>query len=238
MKLKDISTYEENGRFYMRLTYVYKDDKGNEHTRIYPKIDFPVDMSEDLPIMLPDFIHSSIFEARDPKVLYGEVFVHTGSVSVPANVDIVERVGPGPLKKPVPDISTDISRYNRFDDVYFADYISRPCIKEMTLEEIEKKLGYKVKVVSGKEETIEPRNIHGEREIGHLHRPKVDMSCILDVRGKSVTAVNTNAITVQDQMMIHVGHASYILTIRKRSDIYENRQKRIFGIYRFIKQTL
>lgn len=148
MKLKDISTYEEKGRFYMKLTYVYEDDKGNEHTRIYPKIDFPVDMSEDLPIMLPDFIHSSIFEARDPKVLYGEVFVHTGSVSVPADIRIVERIGPGSLKKPVPDISTDVSRYNRFDDVYFADYISGPCIKEMTLEEIEKKLGYKVKIVS------------------------------------------------------------------------------------------
>lgn len=152
MRLKDISTYEENGRFYMKLTYVYEDIKGNEHTRIYPKVDFPVQMSEDLPIVLPDFIHSYILEARDSKVLYGDVFVHTGSVSVPADIRIVERIGPGPMKKPIPDTSTDVSRYDRFDDVYYVDYISKPRVKEMTLEEIEKKLGYKVKVVSDKKE--------------------------------------------------------------------------------------
>lgn len=163
MKLKDISTYEEKGRFYMKLTYIYEDAKGNEHTRIYPKVDFPITLSKDLPIVEEMSFGPGMISHNDLQISYGDVFIHTGSVSVPANIDIAERVGPGPLKKPVPDISTDASRYNRVDDVYFADYISKPCVKEMTLEEIEKKLGYKVKVVSGKEETIEPLNIHGER---------------------------------------------------------------------------
>lgn len=163
MKLKDISTYEEKGRFYMKLTYVYEDTKGNEHTRIYPKVDFPIALSTDLPIVEEMSFGPGMISRNDLQISYGDVFIHTGSVSVPANIDIAERVGPGPLKEPVPDISTDVSRYNRVDDVYFADYISKPCVKEMTLEEIEKKLGYKVKVVSGKEETIEQLNIHGER---------------------------------------------------------------------------
>lgn len=167
MKLKDISTYEEKGRFYMKLTYVYEDTKGNEHTRIYPKVDFPIALSTDLPIVEEMSFGPGMISRNDLQISYGDVFIHTGSVSVPANIDIAERVGPGPLKEPVPDISTDVSRYDRVDDVYFADYISKPCVKEMTLEEIEKKLGYKVKVVSGKEETIEPLNIHGVRIEGN-----------------------------------------------------------------------
>lgn len=163
MKLKDISVYEEKGRFYMKLTYVYADAKGNAHTRVYPKVDFPITLSTDLPVVEEMSFGPGMLSINDLQISYGDVFIHTGSVSVPANIDIAERVGPGPLKEPVPDISTDVSRYNRVDDVYFADYISKPCVKEMTLEEIERRLGYKVKVVSSKEETIELPNIHGDR---------------------------------------------------------------------------
>lgn len=156
MKLKDISTYRDhyNNRFYMKLTYVYEDTKGNEHTRIYPKVDFPLELSLNLPIIeAPSFDPDMRIKYSDAQqISYGDVFIHTGSVSVPANIDIVERIGPGPLEKPVPDIFTDVSRYDRFDDVYYVDYISKPCVKEMTLEEIEKKLGYKVKVVSDNKE--------------------------------------------------------------------------------------
>lgn len=119
MRLKDISTYRDDRdyRFYMKLTYVYEDAKGNEHTRVYPKVDFP-----------------------------------PGSVSVPANVDIVEKIGPGSMNVPIPDISTDVSRYDRYIDVYYIDYISKPYVREITLKEIEKRLGYKVKIVSDKKE--------------------------------------------------------------------------------------
>lgn len=152
MMLKDINTYEVNGRFYMNLTYVYEDAKGNEHTRIYPKVDFPLELTLNLPIIEePPFGPGMWIKHSDQQnILYGDVFIHTGSVLVPANIDIVERVGPGPIKEPIPDTSADVSRYNRFDDVYYADYISKPYVKEMTLKEIEKKLGYKVKIVSDK----------------------------------------------------------------------------------------
>lgn len=154
MKLKDISTYRDhyNNRFYMKLTYVYEDTKGNEHTRIYPKVDFPITLSKDLPVVERMLFGPGMISHNDLQISYGDVFIHTGSVSVPANIDIVEGIGPGPLEKPVPDIFTDVSRYDRFDDVYYVDYISKPCVKEMTLEEIEKKLGYKVKVVSDNKE--------------------------------------------------------------------------------------
>lgn len=156
MRLKDISTYRDDRdyRFYMKLTYVYEDIKGNEHTRIYPKVDFPLELSLNLPIIeAPSFGPNMYIEYNDSQqISYGDVFIHTGSVSVPANVDIVEKIGPGSMNVPIPDISTDVSRYDRYIDVYYIDYISKPYVREITLKEIEKKLGYKVKVVSDKKE--------------------------------------------------------------------------------------
>lgn len=156
MRLKDISTYRDDRdyRFYMKLTYVYEDIKGNEHTRIYPKVDFPLELSLNLPIIeAPSFGPNMYIKYNDSQqISYGDVFIHTGSVSVPANVDIVEKIGPGSMNVPIPDISTDVSRYDRYIDVYYIDYISKPYVREITLKEIEKKLGYKVKVVSDKKE--------------------------------------------------------------------------------------
>lgn len=156
MRLKDISTYRDDYdyRFYMKLTYVYNDAKGNEHTRIYPKIDFPLELSLDLPIIeAPSFGPDMwIKNSNSQQISYGDVFIHTGSVSVPANVDIVEKIGPGSMNVPIPDISTDVSRYDRYIDVYYIDYISKPYVRKMTLKEIEKRLGYKVEVDSDKKE--------------------------------------------------------------------------------------
>jgi hypothetical protein len=64
----------------------------------------------------------------------------------------VEKIGPGSMNAPIPDISTDVSRYDRYIDVYYIDYISKPYVRKMTLKEIEKRLGYKVEVVSDKKE--------------------------------------------------------------------------------------
>lgn len=161
MRLKDISTYRDDRdyRFYMKLTYVYSDAKGNEHTRIYPKVDFPLELSLDLPIIeapsleVPSFGPNICIKYNNQQqISYGDVFIHTGSVSVPANVDIVEKIGPGSMNAPIPDISTDVSRYDRYIDVYYIDYISKPYVRKMTLKEIEKRLGYKVEVVSDKKE--------------------------------------------------------------------------------------
>lgn len=134
MRLKDISTYRDDCdyRFYMKLTYVYEDVKGNEHTRAYPKVDFPLELSLDLPIIEAPSLEAPLFGPNmyikyndSQQISYGDVFIHTGSVSVPANVDI---------------------------DVYYIDYISKPYVRKMTLKEIEKRLGYKVEVVSDKKE--------------------------------------------------------------------------------------
>lgn len=156
MMLKDISTYRDDYdyRFYMKLTYVYSDAKGNEHTRIYPKVDFPLELSFNLPIIeAPSFGPNICIKYNNQQqISYGDVFIHTGSVSVPANVDIVEKIGPGSMNAPIPDISTDVSRYDRYIDVYYIDYISKPYVREITLKEIEKRLGYKVKIVSDKKE--------------------------------------------------------------------------------------
>lgn len=143
MRLKDISTYRDDRdyRFYMKLTYVYEDIKGNEHTRIYPKVDFPLELSLNLPTIEAQSFYPDMWikYSNAQQISYGDVFIHTGSVSVPANVDIVEKIGPGSMNVPIPDI-------------YYIDYISKPYVREMTLKEIEKRLGYKVKVVSDKKE--------------------------------------------------------------------------------------
>lgn len=156
MRLKDISTYRDvrDCRFYMKLTYVYEDIKGNEHTRIYPKVDFPLELSLNLPTIESQSFYPDMWIKYNnaQQISYGDVFIHTGSVLVPANVDIVEKIGPGSMNAPIPDITTNVSRYDRYNDVYYIDYISKPYIKEMTLKEIEKRLGYKVKVVSDKKE--------------------------------------------------------------------------------------
>lgn len=171
MRLKDISTYRDDRdyRFYMKLTYVYEDAKGNEHTRVYPKVDFPLKLSLDLPIIeAPSFGPSMwIRYSGSQQISYGDVFIHTGSVSVPANVDIVEKIGPGSMNVPIPDISTDVSRYDRYIDVYYIDYISKPYVREMTVKEIEKILGHKVEIVSDNEENIKPLNIHSIRIEGN-----------------------------------------------------------------------
>lgn len=48
-------------------------------------------------------------------------------------------------------LNAKVKEFDIDDDVYFADKLIKPNTKEMTIEDIEKELGYKVKIVNKKE---------------------------------------------------------------------------------------
>lgn len=149
MQLKDVSIYKEHNLYYMKLIYNYTDDKGNEHCRVFPKVCFPEPLLYNLPmpetdnyppvisnptlgeidkfycdkLWLPEGV-SKIYPRIDLKMNY--VTIKEGSVATPKGI---------------------------CDDALFVDWITEYATQDMTLEEIENKLGHKVKIVSEKEKS-------------------------------------------------------------------------------------
>ena len=114
------------GTWYMKLTYAYEDEKGL-HKVIFPKVDFP-------------------FE--------------TCSVPIPYDSNCPGYVGVGILYTPIMCIKTiENARLAKGTDrlaeakgvttpEYAFDIITDPAVHEMSLDEIEEKLGYKIKIVN------------------------------------------------------------------------------------------
>lgn len=121
------------GRFdnwFMRLVYSYEDEKG-VHKVIFPKVDFPFP---------------------------------TLSIPVPSNEDVPDcyycgtgikiNYNPGMFISPLPitKLQKDTDRLAKSRGVntpeYAFDIVTEPAVHEMTLSEIEEKLGYKVKIVN------------------------------------------------------------------------------------------
>lgn len=121
---------DEFDNWFMRLVYSYEDEKG-VHNVIFPKVDFP----------FPTF-----------------------SIPVPSNEDLPDRyyygtgvkisytpcmfISPLPITKLQKE--TDRLAKSRGIDTpnYAFDIVTEPAVHEMTLDEIEEKLGYKVKIVN------------------------------------------------------------------------------------------
>lgn len=119
-KLVDATAYQdENGTWYMELQYEYEDESG-VHRRYYPKVEFPFFCGK-----LPTEEFSS-GRFKDNKLTISlftnEVAVFRGNFSNPMTGQIMS-------------------------DVCFIDNLIKPAVHEMTIEEIEKKLGYKIKIV-------------------------------------------------------------------------------------------
>ena len=123
VELYSISPFKEDGRWYLKLIYKYENENG-KHTVVIPKASLPFNQ-QCLPI-----IRSS------PS--YNEYF----------------------LERPYIDCSNSIMLYKSTcdlaiergvkDPAYYFDIITEYATKEMTLDEIEKELGYKVKIVNRK----------------------------------------------------------------------------------------
>ena len=121
VKLVDATAYQdENGTWYMELQYEYE-DKSGVHRRYYPKVEFPFFCGK-----LPQEEFSSDRFGRDEltiSLFTNEVAVFRGNFSNPMTGQIMS-------------------------DVCVIDNLIKPAFHEMTIEEIEKELGYKVKIVN------------------------------------------------------------------------------------------
>lgn len=122
-KLVDATAYQvETGTWYIELQYEYE-DKSGVHRRYYPKVEFPFFCGK-----LPPEEFSSDRFGRDELtigLITKEVAVFRGNFSNPMTGQIME-------------------------DVCVIDNLVKPATPahEMTIEEIEKELGYKVKIVN------------------------------------------------------------------------------------------
>lgn len=131
MQLKDVSIYKEHNLYYMKLIYNYTDDKGNEHCRVFPKVCFPTELCNN-PLIGCLCSPSSLEPSYFFEPNINRIYIERDIVDTPKGI---------------------------FDDVAFVDWITKYAIQDMTLEEIENKLGHKVKIVSEKE-----RSTNNERK--------------------------------------------------------------------------
>ena len=118
MRLKQSTTYVEDGKIYLKLSYTYDGDDGT-HEVTFPKSDLGFYTEQ-----IPRFERQIGLYTDTPIVynLYGKSF-HLCDIKVP----------------------------NIKDPVCCFDKLIRPSVKEMTIEEVEKKLGYPIKIVNKKE---------------------------------------------------------------------------------------
>ena len=120
-KLVDATTYkDENGTWYVELKYEYEDDSGI-HIRYYPKVEFPFFCGK-----LPPEEFSSDRFGRDEltiSLFANEVAVFRGDFWNPHSGQMMH-------------------------DVCVIDNLVKPAVHNMTIEEIERELGYKVKIVN------------------------------------------------------------------------------------------
>ena len=119
-KLSNIIPFVENDRWYLKLVYKYEDEKG-KHTVVIPKVSLPFDQDYVPNIVSVQSYYGVICE-RPHIELVREMAVYSGTCGI-------------------------ASEHGLKDPSYYFDVITEPAYKEMTLDEIEKKLGYKVKII-------------------------------------------------------------------------------------------
>lgn len=121
VKLLDAVTYQdEDGTWYIELKYEYEDESGI-HIRYYPKVEFPFFCGK-LP---PEEFSSDRFG-------HGELTISFFSNEVAAFRTKFWNPVSGQM----------------MSDVCVVDNLIKPAVHEMTIEEIEKELGYKVKIIN------------------------------------------------------------------------------------------
>lgn len=133
VKLFDINAYtDDEGKSYLNLTYIVETDDGIYHV-VYPAVDLGID-----PVVLPTMECDKIDDRFGPGVKPSELW----SITFRGNNTFFLRKG-------------DVFGVNAWGDmvgvkdVYSAVILKKPKVKEMTIEEIEKELGHKVKIVGG-----------------------------------------------------------------------------------------
>ena len=120
VELSSIIPFKEDERWYLKLIYKYEDKRGR-HTVVIPKAAIPFAQGS-LPIIKSSSYNEYLFEHS--------YMISDYPMSLYRSVcDLANKRG---VKQPS----------------YYFDIIIEYAVKEMTLDEIEKKLGYKVKIVN------------------------------------------------------------------------------------------
>lgn len=121
-KLSNIVPFKENGLWFLKLIYKYEDSKGNKHTVVIPKASIPFDQM-DLP-SINEGLYSDTRLSEPPCINCNYLMVLYKSVCDLAIERGVDEPG------------------------YYFNIITEYASREMTLDEIEKELGYKVKIIN------------------------------------------------------------------------------------------
>lgn len=119
--LKKADIFREGDEWFMHLEYEYEDNRG-KHLVTLPKVDFPCSLR------------------YTPDVDLCNCMVTLGLKEL-AYIQISESLGlhEGTVTDPLT---------NKTINAFYTDIIVEPKIHDLTLEEIEKKLGYKVRIVA------------------------------------------------------------------------------------------
>lgn len=119
--LKKANIFREGDEWFMHLEYEYEDNRG-KHLVTLPKVDFPCSLK------------------YTPNVDFCNCMVTLGLkelayIQISESLDLHEGNVTDPLT-------------NRTINTFYTDIIVEPKIHDLTLDEIEKKLGYKVRIVT------------------------------------------------------------------------------------------
>ena len=125
VRLNQRSVYVENERIFLCLSYLYDDEKGT-HEFLMPKIDLGLS---------PTFLSLIERQPYEEPCAGGYLLNDNGCKFLLL-----------PKYVPVDGVNRAVS---------YIDKIIKPAVHEMTLEEIEKELGYSVKIVNKKGECHE-----------------------------------------------------------------------------------
>lgn len=128
-ELSSIIPFKKDGFWYLNLTYKYEDEKGNKHTVIIPKAAIPFQQRG-----LPYISRLQPYSQSGSKI--------TRSLSELPYINCIDSM---PLHDSICDLA--IERGVKEPGCCF-DIITEYASREMTLDEIEKELGYKVKIIN------------------------------------------------------------------------------------------
>ena len=124
VELYNITPFKENECWYLKLIYKYEDEDGNKHTVVIPKVLIPFSQ-QDLPVIRSSPSYNEYLLERPYIDCRDSMMLYKSTCDLASERDVKE-------------------------PAYYFNIITEYATKEMTLDEIEKELGYKVKIVSKK----------------------------------------------------------------------------------------
>ena len=123
-KLSSIVPFTDDGRWYLKLIYKYEDNTGNKHTVVIPKASIPFSQ-EGCPYI-----------NNEPDYLNNKSMLNRPYINCDDSILLYQSVCDLAIERGVKTPG------------YFFDIITEYASREMTLDEIEKRLGYKVKIIN------------------------------------------------------------------------------------------